>query len=329
MHTHLHRNALPQLQRNDFLTDGGIETTLIFHEGFELPLFAAFTLLKSERGRQALNRYYGKYLALAEEHNTGFILESATWRASRVWGEPLGYSAQDLATANRQAIELLHGLREGFASEQPVVVSGCVGPMGDGYAPSEMLDAAQSADYHAEQIETFDTAGVDMVTAITMTHTGEALGIANACADRGLPLAISFTVELDGRLPSGQPLMDAIREVDGDACTPPAYYMINCAHPEHFMPVLQQRASAAARIYGMRCNASRMSHEELDNADTLDEGNPSELAELHAQVKDYLPNLRIFGGCCGTDDRHVGAIAHACLGGAACAAPPRTAAAGS
>ena len=308
-----YRNFLPQMGEAHMLTDGGLETTLIFHEGFDLPCFASFDLLKSERGYDALWRYYERYGKIARAQNTGFILDSATWRASRDWGIQLGYSEADLAHANAKAIRLLHHLRDELEGDEPFVVSGNMGPRGDGYSPSSMMTADEAADYHSAQVEVFDREGVDMISAITMTHSGEAMGIARLCASRKIPLALSFTVETDGTLPSGQPLAEAIDEVDAETANRPAYYMINCAHPDHFKDVLEKGADWTLRIRGLRANASRLSHAELDEAEELDAGNPQELGRDYAELQAILPNLRVFGGCCGTDHRHVDEMGRSCI----------------
>lgn len=310
---HQPQPRLPQLGDHYFLTDGGIETTLIFHEGLDLPLFAAFTLLASDEGREALRRYYRRYLALAQTQRTGFILDSATWRASRDWGAQLGYDDAALAEANRQAVDLLVELRRDHRGGGPVLVSGNIGPRGDGYRPEAMMGAGEAEDYHCAQVDTLVGAGVDMISAITMTHVGEAIGIARACARHDVPLALAFTVETDGRLPSGQALGEAIRELDADPCGGPSYVMLNCAHPDHFRDVIEPGADWALRIRALRANASRLSHAELDEATELDPGNPDELARDYRELMAVLPNLRVLGGCCGTDHRHVEAMAEACL----------------
>ncbi|MEM6638080.1 MAG: homocysteine S-methyltransferase family protein [Pseudomonadota bacterium] len=308
-----YRQNLPQLRDTPLLTDGGIETTLIFHDGFELPLFAAFTLLDTENGRAALHRYYDSYIQVALKQHVGFILDTPTWRASEVWGSALGYDGAALDRINRAAVEMLFGLRTAFEGSEPFVVSGNIGPKGDGYVASELMVARDAADYHEPQVHTFASAGADMISAITMTHVGEAVGIARACARHSVPLALSFTLETDGCLPSGQPLGDAIREVDADPSSRPAYYMINCAHPDHFRGVLRPDADWTKRIRGLRANASRKSHAELDAADTLDRGHPLKLAHDYAGLLPLLPNLKVFGGCCGTDHRHIDEIARTCI----------------
>jgi S-methylmethionine-dependent homocysteine/selenocysteine methylase len=299
---------LPQLSSDrPFITDGGLETTLIFHQGLDLPDFAAFTLLGDEAGEAALRRYFESYLAIARDQGTGIVLDSATWRANPDWAERLGYSPDRLAEANRRAVALVEGLREPGV---PTVLNGVVGPRGDGYVVGETMSAGDAEAYHAEQIGTFATTAVDMVSAITMTYVDEAIGIARAAGAAGLPAVISFTVETDGRLPSGQPLREAIEQTDAETGSSPAYYMVNCAHPTHFAGVLED-GGWLERIGGLRANASTMSHAELDEATELDEGDPEQLAADHRALRDRLPNVAVLGGCCGTDDRHVGAIARA------------------
>jgi S-methylmethionine-dependent homocysteine/selenocysteine methylase len=308
------RLALPQLSNRLFLTDGGIETTLIFHEGLELPDFAAFHLLGSLEGQTALDRYFRTYAAIAQRFDTGLILESATWRASSDWGARLGYSREQLADANRQAIAMLARIRDDYQSvETPVVISGCIGPRGDGYVPGQQMSADEAAAYHIEQIDIFAGTAADMVTAITMNYTAEATGIVHAAESAGMPVAISFTVETDGRLPTGQTLQNAIEETDAATRAYAAYFMINCAHPTHFSAELHERSQPwVRRIRGVRANASARSHAELNAAPDLDPGNPEELASQYAQLRARLPFLTVMGGCCGTDHRHIEEIALSC-----------------
>src|SRR6185295_17082016 len=303
-----HRTELPQLDDRVFLTDGGIETTLIFHEGLDLPLFAAFDLLKDDEGTEALRRYYEPYLELARERGLGFVLESPTWRASPRWAGELGYSADQLDDLNRRAIALMEQLRVAHEGRGPIVVSGCIGPQDDGYDPQGMLSADEARAYHSVQIGTFADTSADMVCAITMTYADEATGVTRAALDAGLPAAISFTLETDGRLPSGQGLGEAIEQVDAETDSGPAYYMINCAHPTHFDSVIEGGAPWAGRIRGLRANASTKSHAELDEAEELDEGDPDDLGPRYAALRGKLPNLNVLGGCCGTDHRHVCAV---------------------
>lgn len=307
------RDSLPQLRGDFFLTDGGIETTLIFLEGIELPDFAAFTLLKTKDGQAALRKYFRTYAELAQRFDTGLVLESATWRASSDWGTKLGYDAKELREANRRAVALLEEVRsESKNVAGKTVISGCVGPRGDGYSPTTMMSAEEAENYHADQIELFADTAADMVTAITMNYAEEALGVTKAARRAGMPVAISFTVETDGRLPNGQSLGAAIEQVDAETSSYPSYYMINCAHPTHFQDVLAADQPWSQRIRGLRANASRKSHTELNESSELDIGDPAELGQQHAQMKRVHPQLNVLGGCCGTDHRHVEQIARSC-----------------
>ncbi|MGB7087826.1 MAG: homocysteine S-methyltransferase family protein [Phormidesmis sp.] len=306
------REQLPQLNSGLFITDGGLETVLIFNEGINLPDFAAFVLLKDAMGEMALRRYFNRYVAIAQKHDVGLILESPTWRASSDWGERLGYSAEELADVNRRAIALLQDIRsEGETKTSAMVISGCVGPRGDGYSPTSQMDTQTAQAYHSPQIAAFAAAGADMVSAITMTYVEEAIGIARAAQIADLPAVISFTVETDGRLPSGQSLKRAIEQVDSETNRSVAYYMINCAHPTHFQNTLAASEPWTDRISGVRANASRKSHAELDESETLDSGNPTELGQQSVALRERLRNLHVLGGCCGTDDRHIEAICEA------------------
>jgi S-methylmethionine-dependent homocysteine/selenocysteine methylase len=307
-----YRNHLPQLDGQVFLTDGGIETTLIFHEKIDLPCFAAFDLLKEQRSTDVLRRYYTRYAAIARESGTGFILDSATRRANPDWAEKLGYSPRELDVANARAINMLFDLRAAHeTATSPMVISGCVGPREDGYNPGALMSPREAMVYHARQIGIFATAGVDLITASTLTNTNEAIGITRAAREAGLPVAISFTLETDGRLPTGEALRDAIHFVDHATDDGPAYYMINCAHPSHFEQALSEGAWMT-RLRGIRANASRRSHAELDEATDLDDGDPAELGRQYRDLRTRFPHINVLGGCCGTDHRHIEQICRSC-----------------
>ena len=309
-----YRGGLPQLNGGLFLTDGGIETSLIFHDGLELPHLAAFDLLKHQQGREALRRWFRTHTAHARDHGVGFVLESVTWRASPDWGQKLGYSMQALAEANRHAIAMLEDIRRDYeTNETQMVISGCVGPRGDGYDPGAVMDEQEAQDYHAEQIGTFAETAADMVTAMTMTNIPEAIGVTRAALVARMPVVISFTVETDGSLPTGDGLREAIERVDAATGAGPAYYMINCAHPTHFEDVLATGQPWTQRVRGLRANASTKSHAELDEAEELDDGNPEELGRQYRALTHSLPHLVVLGGCCGTDFRHIAAITSACV----------------
>ena len=295
-----------------FLTDGGLETSLVFRDGIDLPDFAAFPLLDSDHGRAALARYYGPYLDLAEETGSGFVLDTPTWRANLDWGARLGYDAIRLAADNRRAVEFVTAL----ADERPdlrCVINGVIGPRGDGYVVRAAMSASEAAAYHGLQARAFAEAGSEMISAITMTYAEEAIGVVRAATAVSLPVVISFTTETDGRLPSGQTLGDAIGQVDAATGGTPAYYMVNCAHPTHFAAELDPTHEWVQRIGGIRANASRLSHAELDEATELDRGDIAELASLYGELTTAL-SLRVVGGCCGTDDEHLRTIHRAITG---------------
>jgi S-methylmethionine-dependent homocysteine/selenocysteine methylase len=267
-------------------------------------------LLRTEDGRAALSRYFRDFLELARRQDAGCLLETATWRASRDWAPRLGLTVDELGSLNRNAVRLLQDLKNNH-SDVDVIVSGCLGPRGDGYDPGTIMSAEEASDYHGWQAEILAREGADMLSAITMTNVNEAIGVARAAERTGRPVAISFTVETDGLLPTGATLEQAIGEVDRATDAYPAYYMINCAHPTHFAAVLQGGGSWVDRIQGIRANASRCSHAELDAMTELDDGNPEELGQEYRELRRRLPQLTVLGGCCGTDIRHVTAIAEA------------------
>ena len=309
-----YRNSLPQLGTGLYLTDGGIETTLIFHDGLELPDFAAFHLLQTEDGEKALQKYFRTYAEIAKRFDTGLILESATWRASNDWGMRLGYTTEALADVNRKAIQMLEEIRNAYEIKQrPIIISGCVGPRGDGYVPGNVMTVQEAETYHWDQVQTFASSAADMVCAITMNYVEEAIGITRAARRANIPVAISFTVETDGNLPTGQSLKSAIGQVDEATSGYPAYYMINCAHPTHFEGVVAEGGEWLERIRGVRANASHRSHAELNEAPDLDSGNPVELGKQYASLTRHLSRLNVMGGCCGTDHRHLEQIAEACV----------------
>lgn len=310
-----YRNHLPQLSGEPFLTDGGIETTLIYHEGFKLPHFAAFHLLQDDLGMDALRRYYRTYASIAAVNKVGFILESPTWRTNHDRGIKLDYDRESLANANRKAIDLLVEIRNEYENEDSrMVISGCIGSRGDGYNPSNMMTVAEAERYHTEQIKIFADTEADMVSAITMNYPQEAEGIIRAAKREGIPVAISFTVETNGLLPTGQSLESVIATLDEATDNAPVYYMINCAHPTHFEKILSgEDKSWSDRIHGLRANASSKSHAELDQATELDDGDPVELGRQYGQLMGRLRCLNVLGGCCGTDHRHIQEIVKVCI----------------
>lgn len=294
-----------------FLTDCGFETSMFFNEGFDAPEFAAIVLMDDPDVRVAMRRYFDRFLAMADAADTGFILDTNTWRGGIGWGPKLGKSEADMARLNADAVAFAHKIRDAWQPRvSPILVNGVVGPAGDGYAPDKHLEPDEARRWHQPQIEAMAGLGVDLISALTLTHVGEAVGIVRAAVSVGLPVVISFTVETDGRLPTGESLREAVAATDAATDGAPIYFMVNCAHPDHFRDVLATGSDWISRIGGIRANASRLSHAELDEAEMLDDGDPEEFGQLHANLLEKMPNLRVVGGCCGTDHRHVGCVSH-------------------
>lgn len=305
-----YRDALPQLDGSFYLTDAGLETDLIFNHGIEIREFAAHTLLPDPAGRTALAHYFEDFLALAERHDAGLVLDTVTWKAHRHWSADLGEDADFLAEANREAVRLVEDLRDAAPNRRPVVLNAPIGPRGDAYRPEAVIGAAEAEDYYAEQLGWLAPTALDMVSGMTFTQVGEAIGLVRAARSAGFPVVMSFTLETDGRLPGGASLREAIEQVDAATGGAAAYFMVNCAHPDHFDAVLDG-SDWTRRIRGLRANASRRSHAELDEAPELDAGDPEELGRQYAGLLARMPWLNVFGACCGADLRHVARIAEA------------------
>lgn len=302
------KNTLPNESDDIFLTDGGFETTLIFLEGFDLPYFAAFDLLKKEEGYNAIKKYYTRYLEIAKKYKTNFILESPTWRANLDWVEKIGYPENAVSELNEKAVKLLTDLQAEFANDiKSILISGCIGPRGDGYTPDNCMSVEEAEQYHSEQIKALSRTPIDFISALTMNYVEEAIGIVKAAESFGLLTVISYTVETNGELPTGMSLKDAIEKVDKSVIVPPLYFMINCAHPTHFLKELKENENEkwVKRIKAIRANASCKSHAELDEATELDRGIPKELGKEYKELKGLFPHLNVFGGCCGTDEEHI------------------------
>lgn len=310
-----YRLNLPQHSGKLCITDGGLETDFVFNKQVKLPEFASYDLLRTEQGYSDLYDYFSVYARMACQHEVGLILETPTWRASQDWGKKIGDSPDTLHLINQSAVTLIQQIREEFETESsPIVISGCIGPRGDGYNPDFFMTVNEATSYHHSQISSFSETNVDMVGALTLNYIDEAIGITLAAKAFGLPVCISFTVETDGRLPTGEKLENAIQSVDRATSAYPAYFMINCAHPTHFEHSLDNE-TCRTRLKGLRANASSCSHAELDEADELDDGNPLELGKQFADIRSRFPQINIIGGCCGTDHRHIEQIAFCCTNG--------------
>jgi homocysteine S-methyltransferase len=298
--------TLPQLTGHQLVTDGGLETEMIFRHELDLPEFAAFPLVRDDAGRRTLDAYYDAYAGVAAAAGAGLVLEAPTWRGSPDWAARIGWSVTELDVANRASIGLLRGVAERHPDVGPIVVSGQVGPRGDGYQANRELSVDEAASYHRAQIASFAAAGADQVNALTITEVAEAVGIVQAARDCGLPVAISFTVETDGLLQNGDTLAAGMAAVERMA--PPDYYGVNCAHPTHISRAVEGLGELAERVVSVRANASTLSHAELDEATELDDGDPARFGIEHLGLARQLPRLAVLGGCCGSDVRHVESV---------------------
>ena len=303
----LYRNALPQLDGSLYLTDAGLETDLMFNHGIELRGFASHTALSDPAAMAKVTRYFEGFLALAEELGAGFILDTLTWRTHPHFADEIGDTPAQLKAATERAVAYAAELRGRAGNTRPIVLNAVTGPRGDAYRAEAAVAADEAERYYTQQIGWIAGSDIDMYTALTFTQASEATGLVRAARAQRLPVVVSFTVETDGRLPDGQPLREAVEQVDSDTGGEVAYFMVNCAHPDHFAGALE--GDWARRIRGVRANASRCSHAELDEAPELDIGDPEEFGRLHAALLRRLPWLNVFGGCCGSDLRHVTSIA--------------------
>jgi S-methylmethionine-dependent homocysteine/selenocysteine methylase len=298
------------------VTDGGLETTLIFHDGIDLPHFAAFPLLDDEQGRAALRRYYDAYAEAARRTGAGCILDTPTFRASPDWAAKVGYQTTQLPGVIANAVSLLRDIRGTWEQRGVrIVINGAIGPRGDGYSAAETMDGAAAEAYHLPQVQAYAAAGADVVTAQTMTHAGEAIGIARAAARAAIPCVVSFTVETDGRLPDGSLLRDAVLAVDTATDGAPSLYMVNCAHPTHIAPAFGVGGDWLRRMGGVRANPSPKSHAELNESTSLESGDPAELGGQLGAIRRRFPHFCLFGGCCGSDARHAEQIGVECRTG--------------
>jgi len=302
------------------ITDAGLETWLVFQQEVDLPAFAAYPLAATTDGTRLLTQYYEHYVTIAQSVGASIVLETPTWRANPDWAMTLGHDRVALGDFIAASVDVVAAVRDRWSDPGSFLIGGTVGPRGDGYRIDTMMTNEDAAEYHSFQIECMAARGVDAITAVTIGYVEEAVGIVRAARAVGLPAVVSFTLETDGRLPSGMALADAIEATDDATNGGAQHFMINCAHPTHFADVLDGTSGWVSRIGGLRANASSLSHAELDEMTELDEGDPADLASRYVALRSLLPALRVLGGCCGTDHRHVAAIAQAWCA----SSPPRS-----
>lgn len=298
-----YREQLPQLGNDIFACYTGMDTELLYRDGIDLPGFASYPLLLNPKHRSILRNYYRDLVSLAKEQNVGVILDAVTWVANRDRGADLGFTPADLRKFNIDAINLIADVRDEIG-DLPTALCGQVGPRDDGYAPSSKMSTQEAEDYHSEQIETYSNTAADFVCGSTICYPEEAAGIVRAAKNSNMPVAISFTVETDGRLPTGVSIKDAIEQVDTESNTGAVYFLINCAHPDHFTKFFNDEPWMK-RLHGVVANASRCSHSELEAAEELDSGNPDELGIQVGGLRKQYPHFNILGGCCGSNLQHI------------------------
>ncbi|KAG5179319.1 putative homocysteine S-methyltransferase [Tribonema minus] len=323
--TPLYRSCVADILANEtFLCDAGLETALVYGDKIALPCFASFTMLKTEAGAKRVESFYRDFCVVAKAHGRNMYLDTVTWRASKDWGDKLGYSAKDLDDVARASVDMIVRLRDEYASDDTkMITSGAMGPRGDGYVVGATMTQEEAKEYHMQQVRTLASTALDLITVYTMTYAEEAAGLALAAAEVNMPIVISFTVETDGKLPSGATLREAIEAVDAacDSLGPgkrPIGYGINCAHPVHFATTLEAAAEAGEpwlhRLHALRANASKKSHAELEKCTTLDCGDDVDLATRYKALLPKLPgHFSVLGGCCGTNAQLAKAIAEVCL----------------
>lgn len=293
-----------------YLTEGGQETEIMYRHGHKLPDFAMYPLFARPQAMADVRDMYRRYLETAVRHGFVALMGGLDYRASPDWASKLGFDAQALADVQLRCIDLLREFAKPFEPELPdVLIVGIVGPRGDAYSLNRTITAAEAEDYHSTQLATLKRAGVDLVSAMTFNNTEEAIGVARAAAGLGLPLAISFTLDSTSRLKSGPTVRQAITTVDaatGDAR--PDFYGINCSHPHEFTPALEP-GDWMQRVRSFRPNAAMMEKQQLCQIGHLVDGDPQELgAQMGALARRY-PHIDVWGGCCGTWDAHLDAIA--------------------
>lgn len=292
-----------------YLSEGGTETEFMYKHGFELPHFAIFPLLDNPDAVSKLREMFRSYLDVAAKHEVCALMGGLDYRASPDWGELLGYSPAGLADANMQSIEFLREIAGEYSSQIPeTLIQGLIGPRGDAYERNETITENEAEDYHAVQLETLKEADVDLALAITFNNIPESVGVARAAAKIGIPLGISLSLDSSSKLNSGQSLSEAITMIDKATDQSPEFYSINCSHPLEFEPAIEP-GDWVNRIRGVRPNASKMDKMALCQLGHLEEGDPVELGVLCGDLARRYPHMDIWGGCCGTWDKHLNEIA--------------------
>jgi homocysteine S-methyltransferase len=298
----------PQSDDLIYLTEGGFETELMYLHGFELPCFAAFHLLDSTKGYQAVRDLYARVCDVAAAESTGLLLGWLNYRASPDWGAKLGLSPEALRAATLRSIAMLADLRKSYAGQVPhFAISDAIGPRGDAYGTGGAITEAEAEDYHSVQLETLKHSDVDVIWAATQNNVPEVIGMARAARALGLEIAVAWSLNAESRLSSGPTLAEAITRTDAAVPGVVAWHSLTCSHPLEFTPALTP-GPWTDRLRCIRPNAAAMDKIALCKLGHLEDGDPVELGRQMGDVARRYPAMDIWGGCCGTDHRHLSEI---------------------
>jgi homocysteine S-methyltransferase len=299
-------------QENDviYLAEGGQETEIMYRHGHDLPEFAMYPLLENPEAVADLKQMYARVLDIAAECGFAAMICGLDYRASPDWGEKLGYSRSGLAEALEASIAFLRDVAEPYQGQiDRILIGGSIGPRGDAYSLNRTITADEAEDYHGFQLEVLQRVGVDFASAMTFNNVAEAIGVSRAAARVGLPLSMGFVLDNNHRLKSGASLREAVEAVDAEAGNAkPDFYGINCSHPLEFEPALES-GDWILRLRSLRPNASARDKMDLCKIGHLEEGDPVDLGHRMGALAKRLPHVDIFGGCCGTWDKHLCEIA--------------------
>ena len=293
-----------------YLTEGGQETEIMYRHGHDLPEFAMFALLDRPEARDDLRAMFTRYLETAAVNGFVPLMGGVDYRLSPDWGQLIGYSPAVLQDMQLRAIDLLREVARPFRAQVPeILFAGIVGPRGDAYQLNRDITEAEAEDYHSAQVGWLKMAGVDLVSALTFNNVPEAVGLSRAAARAGLPVSVSFTLDSTHRLRSGPSLREAIEAADAAlGADRPDFYGVNCSHPYEFLPALEP-GDWVLRLRALRPNAAMMDKISLCSLGHLEEGDWHELGHLMGDLARRYPHLDVWGGCCGTWDKHLNEIA--------------------
>lgn len=295
----------PRREGQFYLTEGGVETELMYKWGIELPHFATFPLFENPEAMAAIRGIFHRYLDIAAKYRLPALVSGLDYRASPDWGAILGYSRKALAEATLQSVDFTRELVQEYASDIPQgFVIGTLGPRGDAYQLNRTITEDEAEDYHGVQLETLKQADVDIAWAMTFNNTAEAIGAARAAGKIGLPFAVSLSLDSTSKLKSGPSFAEAVETIEAKTNGSPVFYFLNCSHPVEFEPALTP-GDWIERVRGFRPNASKMEKVALCKLGHLEEGDPVELGQLVGDVVRRYPHMDIWGGCCGTGEVHL------------------------